>query len=46
MNASIEGSNITTVALKGRSKVVGPVRKGDVLIASEKTCGLCPSGPV
>ena len=36
MNAGLEGDNVVTVALKGRVpvKVTGPVRKGDVLIAS------------
>jgi len=36
MNAGLEGDNVVTVALKGRVpvKVAGPVRKGDVLIAS------------
>jgi len=36
MNAGLEGDNVLTVALRGRVpvKVVGPVRKGDVLIAS------------
>ena len=46
MNAGLEGSNITTVALRGRvpCKVYGPVRKGDVLIASEKP-GLAKAAP-
>ena len=36
MNAELEGDNVVAVALKGRVpvKVVGAVRKGDVLIAS------------
>ena len=36
MNAELEGDNVVAVALKGRvpCKVVGAVRKGDVLIAS------------
>ena len=39
MNAGLEGDNVVTVALKGRVpvKVTGPVRKGDVLIASRKS---------
>ena len=37
MNAELEGDNVVAVALKGRVpvKVVGAVRKGDVLIASD-----------
>ena len=36
MNSTLEGDNVVAVALKGRVpvKVVGAVRKGDVLIAS------------
>ena len=36
MNSELEGDNVVTVALRGRVpvKVAGPVRKGDVLIAS------------
>jgi len=46
MNAGLEGDNIVTVALRGRvpCKVYGPVRKGDVLIASEKP-GLAKAAP-
>jgi hypothetical protein len=46
MNAGLEGDKITTVALRGRvpCKVYGPVRKGDVLIASEKP-GLAKAAP-
>ena len=46
MNAGLEGSNITTVALRGRVpvKFTEPVRKGDVLIASEKP-GLAKAAP-
>ena len=38
MNADLEGDNVVAVALRGRvpCKVYGPVRKGDVLIASSK----------
>jgi len=36
MNSELEGDHVTAVALKGRVpvKVVGPIRKGDVLIHS------------
>ena len=46
MNAGLEGDKIVTVALRGRvpCKVYGPVRKGDVLIASEKP-GLAKAAP-
>ena len=39
MNAELEGDNVVAVALKGRVpvKVVGAVRKGDVLIASNNS---------
>ena len=38
MNSELEGDNVVTVALRGRVpvKVAGPVRKGDVLICSNK----------
>ena len=46
MNAGLEGDKIVTVALRGRvpCKVYGPVRKGDVLIASDKP-GLAKAAP-
>ena len=36
MNSELEGNHVTSVALKGRVpvKVVGPIRKGDILIHS------------
>ena len=38
MNAGLEGDNVVTVALRGRvpCKVIGPVKKGDVLITSDR----------
>ena len=46
MNADLEGDNVVAVALRGRvpCKVYGPVRKGDVLIASGKP-GLAKAAP-
>mgnify|MGYP001168244757 CR=1 FL=1 len=37
MNSELEGNHVTSVALKGRVpvKVVGPIRKGDILIHSQ-----------
>jgi hypothetical protein len=36
MNTELEGTHIATVALRGRvpCKVIGAVRKGDILVAS------------
>ena len=46
MNSGLEGDGVVAVALRGRvpCKVYGPVRKGDVLIASEKP-GLAKAAP-
>ena len=46
MNAQLEGDTVVAVALRGRvpCKVIGPVRKGDVLIASGKK-GLAKAAP-
>ena len=46
MNAGLEGDGVVAVALRGRvpCKVFGPVRKGDVLIASSKP-GLAKAAP-
>ena len=46
MNAGLEGDGVVAVALRGRvpCKVYGPVRKGDVLIASSKP-GLAKAAP-
>ena len=46
MNADLEGDKVVAVALRGRvpCKVYGPVRKGDVLIASSKP-GLAKAAP-
>jgi len=46
MNTDLEGDNVVAVALRGRvpCKVVGPVRKGDVLIASS-TPGFAKAAP-
>ncbi len=46
MNSELEGDTVVAVALRGRvpCKVIGPVRKGDVLIASGKK-GLAKAAP-
>ena len=46
MNTDLEGDNVVAVALRGRvpCKVYGPVRKGDVLIASS-TPGFAKAAP-
>ena len=46
MNSQLEGDTVVAVALRGRvpCKVIGPVRKGDVLIASGKK-GLAKAAP-
>ena len=46
MNAQLEGTNVIAVALRGRvpCKVLGPIRKGDVLIASS-TKGFAKAAP-
>ena len=46
MNAQLEGTHVIAVALRGRvpCKVIGPIRKGDVLIASS-TKGFAKAAP-
>jgi len=46
MNSALEGDNVVAVALRGRvpCKVYGPVKKGDVLIASNHR-GLATAAP-